>query len=51
MIEVAWIDVEEVAMRRPEPLADVDDVEPCPRSQFEGNLDRGGCHEIYGVPV
>ena len=44
VIEVSRIDVEQVAMRRPQPFANVDDVEPGPRRELERDLDRSGCH-------
>jgi hypothetical protein len=40
VIQVVWVGVEQAAMRVTEPLADIDDVEPGPRRQFERDLDR-----------
>jgi len=50
MIKMTRIGVEQVAMRHPQPFADVDNVEPGPRRQFERDLDWGNCHG-YGLLV
>ena len=46
VIEVVGVAVEEAAVRRPQLLANVDDVEPRTGRQFERDLDRGNCHQV-----
>ena len=41
---MARIHVQQVAMRRPQPFANVDNVEPGARRQLESDLDRGNTH-------
>ena len=50
VIQVARVRVEQVAMRRPQLFANVDDVEPGPRRQFERDLDWRNSHG-YGPLV
>ena len=50
MIEVVRVDVEQIAVRPAEAVADVDDIEPGPRRELEGNLDRRYSHG-YGLLV
>jgi hypothetical protein len=39
VIEVVRIGVEEIAVRLAQPLANINDVEPGTRREFEGDLD------------
>jgi hypothetical protein len=44
VIEMARVAVEKIAVGDSETFANIDDVEPRSRRQFERDLDRGDCH-------